>query len=56
MDTEEMELFIIWLDMQSIEKCVYPEGQNFDCEDCSQCRETFFNRVRNEFRERSDFL
>ena len=28
--------------------CVYVEGQNFDCCDCTLCREVFFNKVRHE--------
>lgn len=47
---EEIERFIVELDRQSRDLCVYPEQQTFTCEDCYLCRVSFFNKVREDLR------
>ena len=51
MSREEIEEFIVELDKQSRDLCVYPEQQTIDCEDCYLCRVSFFNKVREDLRD-----
>lgn len=47
---EEIEQLITQLDeyVRQNEMCVYPDGEDFDCCDCTNCRNTLYDNIRNE--------
>lgn len=46
----EIENFIQKLDeyVRRNEMCVYPQGEDFDCMDCTICRQVFYDKIRDE--------
>ena len=46
MTFEEIEQIISY--MYEEDMCVYPEGQNFDCVNCTICREVFKEKLYKE--------
>jgi hypothetical protein len=48
MKEEDVEKFITQLDKITIDMCVYPSKQTFDCYDCYLCRVDYFNNIRRE--------
>jgi len=53
MTEKEIEDFIVQLDKDSQDMCVYPNKQTGECCDCYLCRVDFFNNVRKELKNES---
>lgn len=51
---ENIENFISELDkiVTEQELCVYPDKQTFDCCDCYLCHMDFYNKVRDELKDK----
>ena len=54
MDNNEIETLISELDQIVIEQelCVYPNKQTLDCCDCYLCHVDFYNKVRDELKNK----
>ncbi len=50
MTDQEIEDFICYLDKKYKDYCVYEDGRNLDCCDCTLCRITFLNQVREDLK------
>ena len=46
MAAEDIERAIEQIDRDTQGYCVYPQGYNADCVDCTTCRETFLGKIR----------
>ena len=46
MAAEDIERAIEQIDRDTQGFCVYPQGYNADCVDCTTCRETFLGKIR----------
>lgn len=54
MSKEEIEELIVKLDQIVTEEelCVYPDKQTLDCCDCYLCHVDFYNKVRDELKNK----
>lgn len=46
MTAEEIDRAVDRIDRDTQGYCVYPQGYNADCVDCTTCREQFLTKVR----------
>lgn len=54
MDNNKIDKFILKLDqiVTNQELCVYPDKQTLDCCDCYLCHVDFYNKVRDELKNK----